>query len=147
MLLSCSLGLSPQHKREDRYASSSSSPLTGAAALTCFSPAPDKSQWWLSSHFRSSGPQSLAIERTAPIYEGISFHSACLVGCHFIALPKGTCSGKHLSAVKLRKSKEIFFFPVWMNKSLHSHNLPYSLVSELWTASTTPAKNWMYNAC
>lgn len=53
----------------------------------------------------------------------------------------------HLSAVKLRKSKEIFFFPVWMNKSLHSHNLPYSLVSELWTASTTPAKNWMYNAC
>lgn len=64
MLLSCSLGLSLQHRGEDQYALSWSSQPLGIASLTCFSPALHRS---LPPVLKSRTPVS-DCQKGCPIY-------------------------------------------------------------------------------
>jgi len=115
-------GFSPQCRREDQYASSSSSPLVGAAVFTYCLPALHRPQWCLSSQLQRAGAQSLAVGGAAPIYEASSLGAACLDGPCYCIAKRHLQWQMHLTAVKLRTSKKEFFFlkcffPVQRNKS------------------------------
>lgn len=115
--------------------------------LSC---SPDRSQWWLSSTFQVQVPSPWLSKGLPPFMEASAFMLLAWLAATLLHCQKAPAvANTSVSCEAQEKQKGDFFFssPVWMNKSFHSHNLPSSLVSELWTASTTPAKNWMYNAC